>query len=149
MLLKLLQLCMLSVLMACRSLHPWTYAVTSVVTKETPRRGEEVPKGIRHGEERHVVHSLSLEKSLSEIHRLIRSISCIPPQLHQDGQRGRSHSKARRFVWLSLSLARSLSLFSHFQVQRQFKSGESVKKKREKLPQVPRLFLRLKHFYSE
>lgn len=31
-----------------------------------------MPKGVRHGEERHVVHSLSLEKSLSEIHRLIR-----------------------------------------------------------------------------
>lgn len=44
------------------------YAVTSAVTKETPWGGEEVPKGVRHGEERHVVHSLSLEKSLSEIH---------------------------------------------------------------------------------
>lgn len=32
-----------------------------------------MPKGVRHGEERHVVHSLSLEKSLSEIHRLIQS----------------------------------------------------------------------------
>lgn len=34
-----------------------------------------MPKGVRHGEERHVVHSLPLEKSLSEIHRLILSFS--------------------------------------------------------------------------
>lgn len=80
----LVQVYTLSVLMACISLHSWPYAVTCVVTKETPQRGKEVPKGIRHGEERHVVHSLSLEKSLSEIHRLICSISCTPRQL-QDG----------------------------------------------------------------
>lgn len=53
------------------------YAVTSAVTKETPWGGEEVPKGVRHGKERHVVHSLSLEKSLSEIHRLILSLSHV------------------------------------------------------------------------
>lgn len=29
-----------------------------------------MPKGVRHGEEGHVVYGLSLEKSLSEIHRL-------------------------------------------------------------------------------
>lgn len=54
-----------------------TYAVTSAVTKETPRGGKEVPKGVRYGEERHVVHSLPLEKSLSEIHRLIQSLSRV------------------------------------------------------------------------
>lgn len=59
----------------CLCLCP--YAVTSAVTKETPWGGEEVPQGVRHGEERHVVHSLSLEKSLSEIHRLIWSPSRI------------------------------------------------------------------------
>lgn len=30
-----------------------------------------MPKGVRHGEERHVVHSLPLEESLSKIYRLI------------------------------------------------------------------------------
>lgn len=64
----------------CGRLHVCVHvlnAVTSAVTKETPWRGEEVPKGVRHGEERHVVHSLSLEKSLPEIHRLIRSPSRV------------------------------------------------------------------------
>lgn len=59
----------------CASGCACPYAVTSAVTKETPWGGEEVPKGVRHGEERHVVHSLSLEKSLPEIHRLIKSPS--------------------------------------------------------------------------
>lgn len=36
-----------------------------------------MPKGVRHGEERHVVHSLSLEKGLSEIHRLIQPPSSV------------------------------------------------------------------------
>lgn len=54
-----------------------------------------MPKGVRHGEKRHVVHSLSLEKGLSEIHRLIRSISCVretscssSPSGNQDGRGG-------------------------------------------------------------
>lgn len=123
----LLQLHTLSVLMARRSLHAWPYAVTSVVTKETPRRGKEVPKGIRHGEERHVVHSLSLEKSLSEIHRLIRPISCIPRQLQEDGSRGGVTAK-RAALRGFLRPARSSLIF---QIQRLFKSGECKKRKEE------------------
>lgn len=45
-------------------------AFSCAVAKETPRGGQEVPKGVRHGEERDVVHGLSLEEGLSEIHRL-------------------------------------------------------------------------------
>lgn len=66
-----LPMCVSGCLCAC------PYVVTSAVTKETPWGGEEVPKGVRHGEERHVVHSLSLEKGLSEIHRLIKSPSSV------------------------------------------------------------------------
>lgn len=104
-----------------------------------------MPKGIRHGEERHVVHSLSLEKSLSKIHRLIRPISCIPRQL-QDGSRGRSHGKACGFAWLPPAR----SLVSRFQIQRLFKSGEfKKKKKRRNFCKSRNFFLRLKRFYSE
>lgn len=73
------------------------YAVTSAVTKETPWGGKEVPKGVRHGEERHVVHSLSLEKSLSEIHRLIQSASPV---------REMSSSSLRVTAWWTLPLRR-------------------------------------------
>lgn len=37
------------------------------VRQEVPRRGEEVPQGVRHGEPRHVVHGLPLEESLPEV----------------------------------------------------------------------------------
>lgn len=45
------------------------------------RRGEEVPQSVRDGEPRHVVHRLPLEKSLSEIHRLMGAYSCRPELL--------------------------------------------------------------------
>lgn len=73
------------------------YAVTSAVTKETPWGGKEVPKGVRHGEERHVVHSLPLEKSLSEIHRLIQSASPV---------REMSSSSLGATAWWTLPLRR-------------------------------------------
>ena len=36
-------------------------AVSWPVLQEAPGRGQEVPEGVRHGESRHVVHSLPLE----------------------------------------------------------------------------------------
>ncbi|XP_061155985.1 zinc finger protein 704 isoform X3 [Syngnathus typhle] len=47
--------------------------------QETPRGGQKVPEGLRHGEERDVVHGLSLEEGLSEIHRLRAHPTFSPP----------------------------------------------------------------------
>lgn len=110
------------------------YAVTSAVTKETPWGGEEVPKGVRHGEERHVVHSLSLEKSLSEIHRLIQSPSRVREMsspslgatarwtlpLRRWGEISSRWSSQRCFLQPSRGFA--FSLF-RFQTQRENKTG--------------------------
>ncbi|XP_042703302.2 SLC2A4 regulator isoform X1 [Chrysemys picta bellii] len=38
--------------------------------QEAPRRGQEVPQGVRDGEPGHVVHSLPVEEGLSEVRRL-------------------------------------------------------------------------------
>lgn len=38
--------------------------------QETPRRSQEVPQGVRHGEEGPVVHGVPLEKGLSALYRL-------------------------------------------------------------------------------
>lgn len=80
---------------AFRCLYACPYAVASAVTKETSWGGEEVPKGVRHGEERHVVHSLSLEEGLSEIHRLIQSPSSVH---HMGAGSFRCNSKADSFT---------------------------------------------------
>ena len=49
-------------------------AVSWPVLQEAPGRGQEVPEGVRHGESRHVVHSLPLEEGLPAFHRL----TCAP-----------------------------------------------------------------------
>lgn len=46
----------------------WSFVFVCLsVQQEVPRWGEEVPKGLRNGEQRHVVHGVSLEESLPEV----------------------------------------------------------------------------------
>lgn len=143
---------LLDVLCAC------PYAVTSAVTKETPWGGEEVPKGVRHGEERHVVHSLSLEKSLSEIHRLIQS----PSSVHEMSSSSfRSNCEVGLFHWghfftkglfsaaSSSEAGGSPSLFFRFQTQRENKSGEYKQTKRKKISKKKELYAGLETFFED
>lgn len=164
---RISHVCVLMPMWASGCLCACPYAVTSAVTKETPWGGEEVPKGVRHGEERHVVHSLSLEKSLSEIHRLIRSTSRVHEMsssslgmtarwtLPLRRRRQISSGWSSQCCFLQPSMGFAFSLF-RFQIQRekikpvgknkQTKQTKKISKKKKELSQVWRVFLRLKHF---
>lgn len=61
---------------------PWSFQLSTegppgsshctrpLVLQEAPRRGQEVPEGVRDGEPRHVVHRLPLEEGLPEVRGL-------------------------------------------------------------------------------